>query len=1046
MPGAGPFDEPGAFYLSTPGGSGDRVSTPDDVSLDITGDIDIRIDMALDQWAPEPGFNLEFFGKFNATGDQRSWLPYIRADRRPVLRWSTDGTGAGEIDAVANAPIQAIDGQRMALRVTLDVDNTVSGWTAVFYTAPTLDGPWTQLGQSVSEFSGTTSIFASTADLHVGDVIGSGFLPITGRVYGAELRDGIDGTVVANPDFTAQAAGTTNFTDGAGLDWTVNGDAEIVGYDWEAVPNKLLAASWSWGRGSPLERFAPGEAELVFANEDRELDPANTAGSFAGLLEPRTPFRIQSVSSALDLPGASGATASTADRAAFAVVDLDVRVQLAMDDWTPGGFGRFFIGQWPNVSSNNGWVFGVSATGEPLLTFTEDGSTSITRTATAATGFTDGSDHWLRVTLDADNGSAEHDVTFYASTDGVTWTQLGATVTTAGTVTLFDSTADLAISDVLPFAGQVRYAELRDGIDGDVLANPEFDSENPGTATFNDRAGNTWSVNGTAAIAIDENFRSDEFYGFVDAGYIQDWQPPGQLEVVIPLIDMLGVLAEESLPASVYQAEILTDRPEAYWRLDESEGVRMLDSSGNGNDGFLDNGDLGVEPLIVDGRAFEAPHVGDNRGRYKGATLPVAPPVTLEAWVQTDRDLTATKSIIVVQRDHAFGSGLVLAIETSGGGSPNGELVINFFGLGTGYTARGSTRIDDGRPHHVVCTIESTSASDINLYVDGVVEDKTTVSGTDGGTWTSHLIWTVGNTVDTGQGDFGLDGVVDEAAIYGTALTAERIAAHYAAGSDGFDGDLSDARIIRVLDLIGFPDSFRDIATGDTTVGPADFRGQTVLDYFANIIESEQGYLYVAHRDGGVLRFRGRYSRITGDRSSAVLAAFTDADEPGAMHYERDGLDIEPNGIASIVNTVEARWRGGTEIVTDESSKKRFGPQTRTITTEAPTAAAAEGPGLWLLNQYSEPKSRVRGFTLRPEADRRIRRTSRLLRISDRFSLRRQPLAIGSVVTDELHVEKVAVEWRSGISWQVGIGCSDADLGTWWVWDVSEWGVDTNWG
>jgi len=173
-----------------------------------------------------------------------------------------------------------------------------------------------------------------------------------------------------------------------------------------------------------------------------------------------------------------------------------------MDDWTPGGFGAVLASQWGSAG-NEGWLASISATGFPVVTFTTDGTTDLTRTATAATGFANGSVHWLRWTLDANNGASGHTVRFYTSSDGNTWSDIGAPVVTAGTVTLFNSTAALAVGDVLPFPGDLREVQLRSGIDTSVVAHADFTNQLPGTTSFADFAGRTWTVNGTAAIIAD---------------------------------------------------------------------------------------------------------------------------------------------------------------------------------------------------------------------------------------------------------------------------------------------------------------------------------------------------------------------------------------------------------------------------------------------------------------------------------------------------------------------------------------------------------------
>src|SRR5690606_28956293 len=55
-----------------------------------------------------------------------------------------------------------------------------------------------------------------------------GSYSLSGLIYRAEVRDGIDGTVVAAPDFTTVEAGTTSFTDPASRTWTIGTRGEII--------------------------------------------------------------------------------------------------------------------------------------------------------------------------------------------------------------------------------------------------------------------------------------------------------------------------------------------------------------------------------------------------------------------------------------------------------------------------------------------------------------------------------------------------------------------------------------------------------------------------------------------------------------------------------------------------------------------------------------------------------------------------------------------------------------------------------------------------
>lgn len=189
--------------------AGARVTAPDSSPLSITGDIDLRFDADLDAWRST---SMDLVGKWTSTAGQKSYQLVLLSSGRIGIYWSPDGTTELGIDSNAPVPIQH---GRIAVRATLDVDNGSGGRTATFYIAPTLAGPWTQLGDALAA-SGTTSIFDSTTVATVLDTAtGSQGNIIRGKVYGAEIRNGIGGTLVAAPDFTVQADGATSFIDQA---------------------------------------------------------------------------------------------------------------------------------------------------------------------------------------------------------------------------------------------------------------------------------------------------------------------------------------------------------------------------------------------------------------------------------------------------------------------------------------------------------------------------------------------------------------------------------------------------------------------------------------------------------------------------------------------------------------------------------------------------------------------------------------------------------------------------------------------------------------
>lgn len=190
-------------------GSNGYVQTPDAAALDITGDIDLRVEVALNAYTGSGQTLLaKFFGN-------RSYRLLVQSDSKLSLTTSPDGVA--ELGATSNA-FSLAAGARTWFRATLDADNGASGRTARFYTSA--DGvTWTEIGTTT--LAGTTSIFNSDRPVRLGAHSGltpGAFAP--GRYYRAEVRNGIDGPIVALPDFTGLSSGATSHTDAQGRVWT----------------------------------------------------------------------------------------------------------------------------------------------------------------------------------------------------------------------------------------------------------------------------------------------------------------------------------------------------------------------------------------------------------------------------------------------------------------------------------------------------------------------------------------------------------------------------------------------------------------------------------------------------------------------------------------------------------------------------------------------------------------------------------------------------------------------------------------------------------
>ncbi|MFD4527861.1 hypothetical protein ACFWP7_28805 [Streptomyces sp. NPDC058470] len=221
----------GSPWMAVDGTIDNGLFTPDAAALDVTGDFDLRVDIALDDWSQSQ----MIAARYETTStNNRCWALEI-LDGVPTFLWSTDGTLAARLDVDATEAIEAYNGQRMALRVTLDVNNGASGHEVRFYTGRTVDDEeWTLLGLPVTGV-GTTSVFGGTAVLEFGsgddfnaDPAGGAIARMTGKGFALKLLNGIAGTVAVAMATANAGVGATSFTDSRGLVWSTRAGATLT--------------------------------------------------------------------------------------------------------------------------------------------------------------------------------------------------------------------------------------------------------------------------------------------------------------------------------------------------------------------------------------------------------------------------------------------------------------------------------------------------------------------------------------------------------------------------------------------------------------------------------------------------------------------------------------------------------------------------------------------------------------------------------------------------------------------------------------------------
>lgn len=210
-------------------GSGDYISTPDHADFDITGDIDMRIAAALDDWTPPAFGNLDLVSKWSPVG-QRSY--YLRADDTGGLKFGWSVIGGDEQSAVSTDTLPVSDGEGLLVRATFDVDDGAGNYVVTFYSKEFIydtaladlksNEGWDQLGDPV-EAVGSMTMFESSSVVRVGSS-GDGY-DLDGKVYAVCIYNGID-TNVGGCEYDLTDNGST--TDEQGHTWTLQGGASFA--------------------------------------------------------------------------------------------------------------------------------------------------------------------------------------------------------------------------------------------------------------------------------------------------------------------------------------------------------------------------------------------------------------------------------------------------------------------------------------------------------------------------------------------------------------------------------------------------------------------------------------------------------------------------------------------------------------------------------------------------------------------------------------------------------------------------------------------------
>lgn len=503
-------------------------------------------------------------------------------------------------------------------------------------------------------------------------------------------------------------------------------------------------------------------------------------------------------------------------------------------------------------------------------------------------------------------------------------------------------------------------------------ADKHLDEDQPGeTTVVLDNFAGTWDNDNSGSpyagqlvtdmrIRILAEWEGDLYERF--NGYLDDinLEYPDEAEAwaVLRATDAFKVFAGAELPSSAYAAEVTADGPIAWWRLGDPEDQQTgWDRIGSRNLTYADTPQKG-EPLISReanaSTLFE--HAGGNRAEYAGSII-TSTPFTIEAVINIPvASSTEFREIYDewwTSRGHDS-SALHLFVDDNTNGF-QGRLawrVLNAAGTQTIYVYS-DDRVDDAVNHHVAVVVNDVATADVKLYVDGEDQTNFFTAGVGAIPATAYKVG-LGNAPDFSPvAQFGLSGSLQDVAVYDTALTAARIAAHAEAVATPWNNDTPGQRAHRVLDLVGWPTLLRDIDEGESTLQSAEL-GMSALDHLLKVAASEFGELHVSKE--GALQLRARDTLINRDQ----LADFgPDSDE---VRYRgtrfSSGADLVRNPVTvsrldGVAQTVEA---------TATYYPHHFTVDGLYHDSDELSRSAAE----FLLSEFKDQKRRIIGLTFGP--------------------------------------------------------------------------------
>ena len=243
-----------------------------------------------------------------------------------------------------------------------------------------------------------------------------------------------------------------------------------------------------------------------------------------------------------------------------------------------------------------------------------------------------------------------------------------------------------------------------------------------------------------------------------------------------PTLSLLLLMFSALTARAAYQDQIVADQPVGYWRLGDAAGSATAVNSGSlgstGNGTIIKNVTFGL-PGALKGDANTAANLDGAQAKIDVpfTTALNTPAFTIEAWAKVAGDSTGYRSPLA-SRDDSPQKGFIFY-------ATPGNIWQFWTGTGVqvGWNTLSGPAVESDAWAHLVGVYDGTNKL---FYVNGVLVGANRSAFTPNG---ARVLRIGGSATESAVGDFFFNGDLDEVAVYTKVLGADRVVAHFTAGS-----------------------------------------------------------------------------------------------------------------------------------------------------------------------------------------------------------------------------------------------------------------------